>query len=204
MRKNLSLALMVITSALLGFGAGCARFTGPVISSKQVTSTMQTSSETIVPLAFPGILSAEKIHDKQIRIVTEKGDVVFKLLDGEGPKAASNFVYLAERGYYDSLRFHRVVPGFVIQGGDPKGNGTGGPGYQFSDEPVKLPYTAGIVAMANAGPNTNGSQFFIVTEDQPSLPPAYTIFGRVTSGMEVVRAIVAGDVMGRVSVEPAR
>jgi cyclophilin family peptidyl-prolyl cis-trans isomerase len=152
------------------------------------------------PTSFPGVLPPDRIHDKQVTIHTAKGDIVFDLYDDQAPMAVSNFVALAESGFYDGLTFHRVVPGFVIQGGDPKGDGTGGPGYQFNDEPVKLDYDAGIVAMANSGPNTNGSQFFIVLDDQPSLPKLYTIFGKVTQGMNVVRSIAVGDAMTSVVV----
>ncbi|MBU0540731.1 peptidylprolyl isomerase [Patescibacteria group bacterium] len=151
-------------------------------------------------LAFPGVLPADKIENKIVKISTTKGEIVFELLPKEGPNAASNFVYLAEKKYYDGLIFHRVVPGFVVQGGDPLGNGTGGPGYSFADDPVSLPYKKGIVAMANAGPNTNGSQFFIMLEDNP-LPPSYSIFGRVLSGQDVVDNIAIGDVMTSIKVE---
>jgi cyclophilin family peptidyl-prolyl cis-trans isomerase len=151
------------------------------------------------PTKFPGLLPSEEIHGKAVHIKTAKGEIVFELLDGEAPKTVSNFVALAKSGYYDGLTFHRYVPGFVIQGGDPSGNGTGGPGYKFEDETVKLDYDAGIVAMANAGPNTNGSQFFIMLEDTP-LDKLYTIFGRVTSGLDVVRALRVGDRMDSVTV----
>ena len=99
------------------------------------------------------------------------------------------------------MTFHRVVPGFVIQGGDPSGNGTGGPGYRFEDEPVTRKYDKGIVAMANAGPDTNGSQFFIMLEDNPTLPPSYTIFGKVTLGQEVVDKIQVGDIIQKIVIE---
>ncbi len=125
---------------------------------------------------------------------------MFELFDGDAPMTVSNFVALTMRGFYDGLTFHRVVPGFVIQGGDPSGNGTGGPGYKFDDEPVHRDYDEGIVAMANSGPNTNGSQFFIMLADNP-LPKQYTIFGKVTSGMDVVHKIVIGDKMTKVTVE---
>lgn len=154
-----------------------------------------------VPKKFSGILPASEIHGKVAHLKTDKGEIVFELFDKEAPKTVSNFVALANSTYFDGLKFHRVVPGFVIQGGDPLGNGTGGPGYKFEDEPVKLDYNAGIVAMANSGPNTNGSQFFIVLEDQPTLPKLYTIFGRVTKGLDVVRAIRVGDHMQSVRIE---
>ena len=153
------------------------------------------------PTSFPGILPAAEVEGKNVRIKTKKGDIVFEVLPKEGPKAASNFVALARSGFYDGLTFHRVEPGFVIQGGDPSGNGTGGPGYKFADDPVHLNYDAGIVAMANSGSDTNGSQFFIMLDDTPTLPKAYSIFGRVTSGMDVVRAIARGDRMDAVTVE---
>ena len=167
---------------------------------KEVAESDPSPSAT-VPTSFPGVRTSEEMQGKTVRIATSKGEITFDILGDEGPKAASNFLALAESGFYDGLKFHRVVPGFVIQGGDPLGNGTGGPGYKFEDDPVSLDYDAGIVAMANSGPNTNGSQFFIMLEDNPTLPKLYTIFGRVTSGMEVVRQIAIGDTMTTVVVE---
>ena len=151
-------------------------------------------------LAFPGILPASETTGKFIHLKTTKGDIVFELLPKEGPKAASNFVYLTKHKFYDGLTFHRIVPDFVVQGGDPQGSGMGGPGYKFEDDPVHLPYKEGIVAMANAGPNTNGSQFFIMLKDTP-LPPSYTIFGRVIKGMDAVHKMEQGDKMTLVTVE---
>ncbi len=164
------------------------------------TTTSMTQPET---LAFPGVMPESELANKQVRITTAKGDIVFELLPKEGPKAASNFYYLVNHKFYNGLTFHRVEPDFVIQGGDPLGNGTGGPGYKFEDDKVNLPYKQGIVAMANAGPNTNGSQFFIMLADKP-LPPNYSVFGRVVSGMEVVLKIAVGDKMENVSVEPLK
>jgi len=122
-------------------------------------------------------------------IHTEKGDIQVDLYSDSAPKAAGNFVDLAKCGFYDGVGFHRLAPGFVIQGGDPLGNGSGGPGYEFKDDPVTVPYKRGTVAMANAGPDTNGSQFFICLADLTSLPPSYSVFGHVTSGMDVVDTI---------------
>jgi peptidyl-prolyl cis-trans isomerase B (cyclophilin B) len=125
-------------------------------------------------------------------IHTTKGDIEVELFANDAPKAAKNFLDLARKGFYDGVIFHRVVPGFVIQGGDPTGTGTGGPGYKFEDEPFKGDYDRGTLAMANAGPNTNGSQFFICLADLGGrLPKNYTIFGRVTKGMDVVDSIAA-------------
>ncbi|HBK35102.1 hypothetical protein A2239_03505 [Candidatus Uhrbacteria bacterium RIFOXYA2_FULL_40_9] len=152
-------------------------------------------------LAFPGTLLQEEIAGKQIRIQTGKGDIVFELFANTAPLAVSNMIYLTQQGYFDQLTFHRRVEGFVIQGGDPNGDGTGGPGYTFADElSDQYSYQKGIVAMANRGPDTNGSQFFIMLEDY-ALPKAYTIFGRVIEGQEVVDAIAIGDVMTSVTVE---
>jgi cyclophilin family peptidyl-prolyl cis-trans isomerase len=121
---------------------------------------------------------------------TNKGTVDVEFLPKDAPLTVNNFVCLAEDGYYDGTPFHRIVKGFVIQGGDPTGTGTGGPGYQFKDEQVVKDYERGTLAMANAGPNTNGSQFFIVLADlRGKLPKDYTIFGTVTEGMNIVDAI---------------
>ena len=125
---------------------------------------------------------------------TSMGDLVIALDPIAAPKTVNNFVGLARTGYYDGLTFHRVVPDFVIQGGCPKGTGTGGPGYNFADEPVKSEYTLGAVAMANSGPNSNGSQFFICIDDcRDKLQPLYNLFGHVTSGVEIAQSIQVGD-----------
>ena len=122
-------------------------------------------------------------------IATSCGDIIVDLDPATAPIATNNFVFLARRGFYDGLTFHRVVPGFVIQGGDPAGDGTGGPGYTFEDELPDDGYPIGALAMANAGPDTNGSQFFIVTGDASALPNAFTRFGRVVAGLEVAQTI---------------
>jgi cyclophilin family peptidyl-prolyl cis-trans isomerase len=121
---------------------------------------------------------------------TSKGTIVIDLRPDLAPQTVNNFMFLAANGYYDNVKFHRVIKGFMIQTGDPTGTGRGGPGYRFNDERVTTPYKIGAVAMANAGPNTNGSQFFIVQGPSgTTLPPSYTIFGQVSSGQEVVDAI---------------
>ncbi len=121
---------------------------------------------------------------------TTKGAIAIELYDEDAPKTVQNFVDLAGRGFYDGVIFHRVIPDFMIQGGDPTGTGRGGPGYQFEDEINAHKLTRGALAMANAGPNTNGSQFFIVTADEtPWLDGKHTVFGRVTDGMDAVDAI---------------
>jgi cyclophilin family peptidyl-prolyl cis-trans isomerase len=122
-------------------------------------------------------------------IKTSEGTITVQLLAQEAPNTVNNFVFLARQGFYDGVIFHRVIDGFMIQTGDPTGTGTGGPGYRFADEPVNRRYTKGTLAMANAGPNTNGSQFFIVHGRDVGLPPSYTIFGQVTDGLDVVDKI---------------
>src|SRR4249919_177288 len=114
-------------------------------------------------------------------IQTNKGTIKFELLESDAPKTTENFITLAQKGYYDGIIFHRTIKGFMIQGGDPTGTGSGGPGYRFNDEQVTRKYSRGTLAMANAGPNTNGSQFFIMHADY-GLPPNYTIFVKLTSG----------------------
>ncbi len=148
----------------------------------------------------------------QATIATTAGDIVVELADADAPKASANFIKLARQGFYDGVVFHRVIPGFMIQGGDGefgrvdergevrnKGRvGTGGPGYKFADEPFTGDYERGAMAMANAGPNTNGSQFFICHGDwRGKLPKSYTVFGKVLSGMEVVDAIATAPRDGR-------
>jgi cyclophilin family peptidyl-prolyl cis-trans isomerase len=121
---------------------------------------------------------------------TNKGAIEFELFDDDAPKTVANFLKLARDGFYDGVIFHRVIPDFMIQGGDPTGTGTGGPGYQFEDEFNDNKVVRGALAMANAGPNTNGSQFFIVTTDAaPWLDGKHTVFGRVTEGMDAVDSI---------------
>jgi peptidyl-prolyl cis-trans isomerase B (cyclophilin B) len=137
----------------------------------------------------------------RVTIQTDRGAIVMELDPQMAPNTVNNFVGLARRGYYDNLTFHRVVPEFVIQGGDPEGSGRGGPGYRFADEPVRGEYTLGAVAMANAGPDTNGSQFFICIDDcTRKLDKAYNLFGYVTSGLDVTGQIAQGDVMRSVAI----
>lgn len=135
-------------------------------------------------------------------ITTNRGTIVMDLDPQLAPNTVNNFVGLARQGYYNGLTFHRVVPEFVIQGGCPEGTGRGGPPYRFADEPVKGEYRSGAVAMANAGPDTNGSQFFICIDDcRRKLAPNYNLFGYVTDGMDVALATDVGDVMDKVEIE---
>jgi cyclophilin family peptidyl-prolyl cis-trans isomerase len=152
-------------------------------------------------MAAPPAHEIDDTATYEVTINTDKGDIVLELDPQLAPATVNNFVALARRGFYDNVTFHRVVPDFVIQGGDPEGTGRGGPGYTFPDEPVRGEYTHGAVAMANAGRDTNGSQFFICIEDcTRKLDKAYNLFGYVTSGLEVTDQIRQGDVMRSVTV----
>jgi peptidyl-prolyl cis-trans isomerase B (cyclophilin B) len=133
---------------------------------------------------------------------TNRGDNQIELYPQHAPVTVNNFHFLANEGFYDGVTFHRVIPDFVVQGGDPTGTGRGGPGYRFQDEVKNNPlkHETGVLSMANAGPNTNGSQFFITHSPQPHLDGRHTVFGRVTDGMDVVDAIEQGDVMLQVTV----
>jgi peptidyl-prolyl cis-trans isomerase B (cyclophilin B) len=135
-------------------------------------------------------------------IKTNRGDIELDLFAAEAPKTVNNFVFLAGDGFYDGLTFHRVIPNFVAQAGCPHGTGTGGPGYKFEDETRGNPHRheAGSLSMANAGPNTNGSQFFICHEPQPHLNGKHTVFGKVTKGMDVVLSLEQGDFMEDISI----
>lgn len=133
-------------------------------------------------------------------IQTDRGDIGLELYPQHAPKTVNNFVFLAQEGFYDGVTFHRVIDDFVIQGGDPTGTGRGGPGYRFEDEVKDNPlrHETGVISMANAGPNTNGSQFFITHSPQPHLDGRHTVFGKMVSGMDVVNAIRQGDKMIKV------
>lgn len=175
----------------------------PQTKEEKTMDTTQTSDQSTT--APDDAISATKAT-----IETSKGKIELELYPNDAPKTVTNFATLAKRGYFNGLTFHRVEPGFVIQGGDPSGNGTGGTsiyGAKFADElnadtdSYKRGYKEGVLAMANAGPNTNGSQFFIMLADNDTLPKNYTIFGKVTAGMDVVKQIAVGDKMTTVSAQ---
>lgn len=204
MTKPILIALAVLIIIGLGFLATVLLKT----SNTENTNDKPPVEKSLPPMEKP-IQSSEKpslnepsladttlINNTKnmITIKTNHGTIVFETYNQDAPNTVANFVKLAKSGFYNNLTFHRVIPGFMIQGGDPNGNGTGGPGYQFADElnpntaSYQEGYLKGVVAMANAGPNTNGSQFFIMTADYP-LQNDYTIFGKVVSGQEVVDKI---------------
>jgi peptidyl-prolyl cis-trans isomerase B (cyclophilin B) len=137
------------------------------------------------------------------RIATARGEIVLRLFPEHAPQTVNNFVFLARENFYDGVTFHRVIPNFMIQGGDPSGSGSGGPGYRFADETRANPlkHEAKVISMANAGPDTNGSQFFITYSEQPHLNGRHTVFGKVLQGQDVVDAIQQGDAMTAVRIE---
>ena len=191
------LLIIGAVAVLLVLGGGLYLWSGMERVPQSNTSPEKTNSmtnSTQPPEQAPPLPQTQKIIGHLVTLATTMGDIQFSTYDGDAPKTVDNFVALAKKGFYDNLTFHRVIKGFMIQGGDPKGDGTGGPGYMFADElnpaaaSYQTGYKKGVVAMANAGPNTNGSQFFIMLEDTP-LPKSYSIFGRVIQGQNVVDAI---------------
>ena len=176
-------------------------------SSKSTTSLPTTSlpasttSAQVKEWSSPPAMQIDTGKQYTATIDTNVGDIQVQLFANEDPKTVNNFVFLANQKFYNGCKFFRIVKGFVIQTGDPTNLGTGGPGYQFADEPVTRNYLTGTLAMANSGPNTNGSQFFICLGDLTTLPKSYTIFGIVTSGLDVVQSIgdtpvIANPMMG--------
>jgi cyclophilin family peptidyl-prolyl cis-trans isomerase len=163
-------------------------------SSQGVPVTKQWSN--------PPEMQLESGKDYGAVIKTNLGEIVVDLFEDDAPATVNNFVFLANEGYYEGVPFHRVIKDFMVQTGDPTGTGAGGPGYRFADEPVTRDYLRGTLAMANAGPNTNGSQFFIVHKDYP-LPKNYTIFGIVTDGFDVLDAIAGSPVRMSARGEPS-
>ena len=183
------LAAGAVIGYVFFFAPGAA---APTAAPVQTIDAARMHPPSATPLASPPAVPAG--DGTTATIQTEGGTVVIELFTASAPVASENFINLAEAGYYNGVGFHRIIPGFMIQGGDPEGTGAGGPGYTIRDEPVVGEYTRGTVAMARTRlPNSQGSQFFIVVADSPNLAGGgYTIFGRVTSGMEVADEIVSG------------
>jgi peptidyl-prolyl cis-trans isomerase B (cyclophilin B) len=194
-------------SASASATAGGSASPSPVAFANCSTATFGAPLPPLGEPANPHVYSAApamqidtaKLYEATIK--TARGNIVICLQPNLAPKTVNNFVVLTRNHFFDGLTFHRVVASFVVQGGDPLGNGNGGPGYKFNDEPVLAQYTQGAVAMANSGVNTNGSQFFIcIVDDTTKLRPLYNLFGNVASGIEVAIAIKQGDVMQSVTV----
>ena len=193
--------IVVLLLSLLVTGCGVTQTLPPPPAPKpEEPITIQLDKPTMLPK--PSVtIDTTKTYSAVLK--TSRGDITIVLAADKTPITTNNFVYLARNNFYNNTPFHRTISGFMIQGGDPNGDGTGGPGYKFDDEPFTGTYSRGTVAMANAGPNTNGSQFFIIHADYP-LPPNYIIFGHVTSGMDVVDAIATAPVVRGASGEASK
>jgi peptidyl-prolyl cis-trans isomerase B (cyclophilin B) len=182
--KNLSrIASIILISAILPLAACGGGAPKPKTYSAPPPMTIDTSKQYTAT------------------IETEKGNLVLELFANDVPVTVNNFVFLAREGFYDGTTFHRVIPDFVAQGGDPTGTGGGGPGYSFEDEFTEHTHAAGALSMANSGPNTNGSQFFITYSPQPHLDGHHSVFGQLIEGMDVLETIKQGDTIIRITIE---
>ncbi|MFA6105803.1 MAG: peptidylprolyl isomerase [Patescibacteria group bacterium] len=196
---NLALLSVLIFASGCGYSPPVAREANEITTQAQTpapknnTVSFQTTSNKLSNPTSNKPMEFNSTKHYRATLHTSAGDIEIALNFGQTPNTVKNFVDLSRKNFYDNTIFHRIIKDFMIQGGDPKGNGTGGPGYKFNDEPFTGEYDRGTVAMANAGPNTNGSQFFIMHADVP-LPKNYTIFGHVTKGMDIVDTIANSPV----------
>ncbi len=172
-----------------------------VLSAAACTS--QEEERTPLRYDAPPPMTIDTGKSYTATIQTNKGNMVCELFPADAPVTVNSFVFLSREGFYDGVIFHRVIPGFMAQGGDPTGTGTGGPGYQFEDEFSDRAHGTGALSMANAGPNTNGSQFFITHAPQPHLDGAHSVFGQLIDGMDVLLQIEQGDVINTIVIEEA-
>ena len=186
--QNMKIIIPVIAAVLIA-GAVLTLFLTGVI---KMPSQPAKSYNSPVPM----VIDINKKYTAVIK--TAKGDLTLELYPKDAPVTVNSFVSLARKGFYNGLTFHRVIPGFMAQGGDPTGTGSGGPGYKFQDEFSSRTHQEGSLSMANAGPNTNGSQFFICYAPQPHLNGKHTVFGQLTQGMDALKKLVNGDKMTEV------
>jgi peptidylprolyl isomerase len=200
---KLFVLFFVIFALMIPLMACASKSTTSSLTTNQPTSNIPaaTTSYQVKEWSSPPEMQIDTSKQYTATIDTNVGDIQVQLFANEDPKTVNNFVFLANQEFYNGCKYFRIVKGFVIQTGDPTNLGTGGPGYQFADEPVTRNYLTGTLAMANSGPNTNGSQFFICLGDLTTLPKSYTIFGIVTSGLDVVQSIgntpvIANPMMG--------
>ena len=189
-----SLLTSIIVLAACGGNSPAATKTSTTTTkpttSAAPTTTPATTEEKKMQWSSPPQMTIDQNKTYSATIKTNYGEFIVQLLPKDAPLAVNNFVFLARQGFYDGVKFHRIVKGFVVQGGDPTGSGSGSPGYRFADEKITRNYIPGTLAMANSGANTNGSQFFITLADlSSSLPKAYTIFGVVSKGFDIVQKI---------------
>ena len=178
----------------------------PRDNNEKTPPVLEEQEEKMVPkdeIQKPPEMQIDTSKTYKAVLSTSEGNITINLYADKTPITVNNFVYLGQKGFYDKTIFHRIIKDFMIQGGDPKGDGSGGPGYKFNDEPFEGEYKRGIVAMANAGPNTNGSQFFIMHNDY-NLPKNYVIFGEVIQGIDVVDKIAEAPVKQSISGESSQ
>lgn len=202
--------LILVAAAVVWFTAGPGASSPPLPTpspAKEETSSMpEDPADRNDMYSAPPEMMIDPTRSYEATIVTEKGEIVVELDPGAAPETVNNFVFLARQGFYDELTFHRVEPGFVIQGGDPLGSGTGGPGYTVPGE-IQLGHVRGAVAMARRADQVNperassGSQFYITLDETPHLDGAYTVFGEVAAGMDVVESIAPGDVIDSIAID---
>lgn len=207
-------SLLALALLLTACGSGTAQAPTQAPPSAQASPVPQGSavapgSPSASPAATlswpsPPAMSIDTSKQYTATINTTDGSMTADLYASEDPITVNNFVFLAQQNFYNGIIFHRIIKGFMAQTGDPTGTGSGGPGYKFQDEPVTRPYVRGTLAMANAGPNTDGSQFFIVDQNQPTLPKSYTIFGQVTGGLDTLDKIMNTPVGPSATREPSR
>jgi peptidyl-prolyl cis-trans isomerase B (cyclophilin B) len=186
--------IVLITVTL--FSASCAGEGPEPTPTPTPTPTPKAKTYSEAP---PMIIDTSKQYTATIE--TEKGNLVLELFASDVPMTVNNFVFLAREGFYDGTTFHRVIPDFMAQGGDPTGTGTGNPGYSFPDEFTEHTHVTGALSMANSGPDTNGCQFFITYAPQPHLDGKHSVFGQLIEGMDVLKKLENGDVMKRVTIE---
>lgn len=177
-----------------------------ILTALLLTSCATASSEsapTQKPMSYPEppVMTIDTSKQYTATIETEKGNLVLELFTSDVPVTVNNFAFLAREGFYDDTTFHRVIPDFMAQGGDPTGTGTGGPGYKFADEFTEHTHVTGALSMANSGPNTNGSQFFITYAAQPHLDNHHSVFGQLVDGMDILKVLKNGDTITRITIE---
>lgn len=195
MHRLWSSAFAMLVASILIVTVACGSEGNPTTDSASESKATQTNQGEPLQWSSAPAMQLEAGADYWARLTTSKGEMVVDLDETGAPLTVNNFVFLAEQGYYTNVPFHRIISGFMVQTGDPTGRGSGGPGYRFADEVVTKDYLRGTLAMANAGPNTNGSQFFICHVDLTGrLPKNYTIFGQLTEGFDVLDAIASVQV----------
>lgn len=191
-----------VANASLSRTAGAILVMVTLLLASCTTTPSEPALETkTMSYSAPPPMTIDTTKQYTATIETEKGNIELELFASDVPITVNNFVFLAREGFYDGVTFHRVIPGFMAQGGDPTGTGTGGPGYKFADEFTEHTHVTGALSMANAGPNTNGSQFFITYAPQHHLDNHHSVFGQLVSGMDVLEAIKQGDTIVRITIE---